>query len=145
MTFTPQDWLMDGNLLLGHTVMQTCFLFSATCLPWEFTCSSGECVAFDSRCNGRQECSDGSDERNCSTTTTTCHDYEFQCANGRCIFNFWLCDGDNDCGDGSDEAASRCCKRSWGGGEERGREGGEKEGGVLMDLHLQFLVVGWRQ
>ena len=93
-----------------------------TCNPWEFTCGSGECLAQSSVCNRRTECSDGSDERNCSTATPPCaHDYQFQCDNGRCIFHSWLCDGDNDCGDGSDEVTSNCCKEGSRGGGGGGR------------------------
>ena len=35
------------------------------CSPNEFTCTDGECVAGDARCNYIRECKDGSDETNC--------------------------------------------------------------------------------
>ena len=35
------------------------------CTSNEFTCANHQCVPISSRCNGREECSDGSDESNC--------------------------------------------------------------------------------
>ena len=36
-----------------------------TCGPDEATCSNGECILKSQVCNKVQDCSDGSDERNC--------------------------------------------------------------------------------
>ena len=35
--------------------------------PYEYQCFSGDCIPRDSRCDGTEECSDGSDETNCPT------------------------------------------------------------------------------
>uniref|UniRef100_A0A3P8Z7L8 SCO-spondin n=1 Tax=Esox lucius TaxID=8010 RepID=A0A3P8Z7L8_ESOLU len=35
------------------------------CSPKQFSCSSGECVHLDKRCDLRRDCADGSDERDC--------------------------------------------------------------------------------
>ena len=40
-------------------------LFIKGCLANEFTCNNGQCVPSTARCNGRYECTDGSDESNC--------------------------------------------------------------------------------
>lgn len=65
--------------------------------------------------DGDQDCTNGSDELNCTTSTSTesnhkidnimptCHDWMFQCKNDRCVPHWWKCDGVNDCGDNSDE------------------------------------------
>ncbi|KRT82106.1 Immunoglobulin, partial [Oryctes borbonicus] len=52
-------------------------------------------------CNGKFDCSDGSDETRCSPHG--CEPNEFRCANKRCVLKTWMCDSDDDCGDGSDE------------------------------------------
>lgn len=65
--------------------------------------------------DGDMDCSNGSDELNCTSTTSpdsnhktenimpTCHDWMFQCSNDKCVPHWWKCDGVNDCGDNSDE------------------------------------------
>lgn len=64
--------------------------------------------------DGDQDCSNGKDEENCTTSATdpnhktdnimpTCHDWMFQCSNDKCVPHWWKCDGVNDCGDSSDE------------------------------------------
>jgi hypothetical protein len=68
---------------------------------WVFVCDSGERVRF-ARCNGRVECRDASDERDCGFTIDL-GDGGFVCSNGEDIPDAWVCDGDPDCSDGGDE------------------------------------------
>lgn len=53
------------------------------------------------RCDGEDECGDGSDEKNC--TTLPCPNGRFKCPGGICIESHKKCDGVSHCRDGSDE------------------------------------------
>ncbi|XP_064113718.1 uncharacterized protein LOC135220503 [Macrobrachium nipponense] len=74
------------------------------CDDENFLCHDGaNCVPLSAVCDGFQQCTDGSDESNC--THTGCPSGEFKCATTElCIPNSWLCDGADDCHDNSDES-----------------------------------------
>merc|ERR1719495_607965 len=73
-----------------------------TCDPQtQFQCDDGDCISISYRCDRDNDCSDRSDEENC---TNFCGSSEFLCDNGNCINANYICDGDNDCGDRSDES-----------------------------------------
>jgi hypothetical protein len=85
-----------------------------------FRCLDGTCITQAGRCNGHNNCADGSDETGCDadanhfvpayvTTSSACpadfhDDVHFRCANSQCIDKVGLCNGISNCGDDSDEA-----------------------------------------
>lgn len=52
-------------LFCHYTLSSDLLLFSATCSPDQFTCANGQCISSAQRCDRRNDCNDGSDERNC--------------------------------------------------------------------------------
>ncbi|KAI8784622.1 low-density lipoprotein receptor-related protein isoform X1 [Biomphalaria glabrata] len=74
------------------------------------------CVVASSKCDGVQDCNDGSDE-----SFPHCPCQEFSCQNGNCVPNNATCNGMDDCGDRSDETCAlndlpRDCRGSFSSG-----------------------------
>uniref|UniRef100_A0A4W2G8B7 Very low density lipoprotein receptor n=1 Tax=Bos indicus x Bos taurus TaxID=30522 RepID=A0A4W2G8B7_BOBOX len=78
----------------------------AKCEANQFQCTNGRCITLLWKCDGDEDCTDGSDEKNC--VKKTCAESDFVCNNGQCVPNRWQCDGDPDCEDGSDESPEQC-------------------------------------
>ncbi|XP_057669254.1 sortilin-related receptor-like [Diorhabda carinulata] len=80
----------------------TCPSVGNSCSPEHFTCNNHLCIPKGWKCDGEDDCGDGSDEFQC--ITETCPPSFFICGDGKCLPNYWRCDYDTDCADGSDEA-----------------------------------------
>nr|CAI5853204.1 unnamed protein product [Callosobruchus analis] len=72
------------------------------CTIHQFSCKNEKCISIMSRCDGKDDCGDNSDEQHCDLYL--CREPSFfRCQNNRCIMKRLVCDGENDCLDYSDE------------------------------------------
>ncbi|KAK2536438.1 Malrd1 [Columba guinea] len=99
ISFTPE--CIDGGPADPHP---------PTCSSDQFTCAYvQQCLPLAAKCNGAEDCMDGSDEINCPMETPTatspgsCKQTEFLCHSEGCIPSLLRCDGVPDCHLNEDE------------------------------------------
>lgn len=101
----------DSNIFFFSN--QLSILDFPPCHGGQFRCQNALCIPATFHCDGYHDCSDESDEANC--TAIACPDNKFLCPKGgqngtpKCIAKTQLCDGKRDCEDGTDEETA-CCK-----------------------------------
>ncbi|XP_070570703.1 low-density lipoprotein receptor-related protein 2-like [Ptychodera flava] len=121
--------------------METCS-GNAVCTGEEFTCDNGQCIVKKKRCDGTQNCVDGSDEANCAFLVDengNCPSFTFTCGDGTCINPYFQCNVRFDCPDGSDEI--NCIPPEFGSGCYRGR--GEEYRGLINVTESGKPCVNW--
>eukprot|EP00397_Hematodinium_sp_SG-2012_P009821 GEMP01009917.1.p1 GENE.GEMP01009917.1~~GEMP01009917.1.p1 ORF type:complete len:1021 (+),score=128.40 GEMP01009917.1:160-3222(+) len=136
----PDNWEYQTDSSATHThspeaSRTVSTLTDCSNLETEFRCRNGYCIPLVFKCDGDNDCEDGSDEESC---------FKFQCDDSiKLILQSQVCDTEEDCPDGSDEkycglegevcwtqcnkssgpcdfcgSGYKCCRKNWNGGEK---------------------------
>ncbi|KAM7324581.1 hypothetical protein ACRRTK_016886 [Alexandromys fortis] len=102
---------MDHQVILTfqawfHHLHESISAAKRTCADSDFTCDNGHCIPERWKCDGEEECPDGSDESKATCAREECPDEKLSCgpSSHKCVPASWRCDGEKDCEGGADEA-----------------------------------------
>merc|ERR1719367_1869151 len=121
----PRKLLLAFAIILGTLCLMPRQTSASSCGKDEFRCSDGErCIQAESKCDGWNDCTDGSDETTvvCGVNCEKLEGGGFACADRQCIKAEHKCNGKGgtgNCADGSDETPQTCgagCEEVEGGG-----------------------------
>ena len=119
----PYTWL-TGDVNSPAFVGIYPWIFQVRHKDGGFACNNSQCILAYSKCNGFNDCTDGSDETTevCGADCEKLDGGGFACADGHCIKAEHRCNGrggSGNCADGSDETTELCgagCEEVEGGG-----------------------------
>ncbi|XP_043274893.1 very low-density lipoprotein receptor-like isoform X2 [Venturia canescens] len=110
ITCIHQSWVCDKSKDCPNGSdedLQRCQ--NVTCRADQFQCDDHTCISGHLYCNGKEECADKSDEKNCTTKPAACDPQtQFECSQGSCIPLDHVCNGKPDCLGWEDESLKRC-------------------------------------
>ncbi|VDK42328.1 unnamed protein product [Anisakis simplex] len=108
----PIEWMCDNlvDCRLNARDESSC-RYIHYCPRDTLACRNGECLDAIFKCNGFDDCGDGTDERGCTefylnghiSAPVRCPPNQFRCNRGPCITDYAKCDGMKDCPEGDDE------------------------------------------
>ena len=115
-------WTIVERSIINHQahLKKYIIFFSGIIGEAQVQCNLSYCILSSYICDGVADCSNKSDEANCTTLPTlpsilqpsdiptatpiyTCADLYYACLSGQCIPLSHMCDGEHDCNDTSDE------------------------------------------